>query len=230
MGPQRAIGKHHGGPGGPLGFSGLGKIPVKPSPGRVWGEIGPPKRFLGTIETIPLAKNLGKPRGGPIPPQSYVFRAPFFGPKRAPGPSGPQTLTWGSKNGVRGQKYQSCVLKNHAEPTGRCPKWGHMLQVMAPNHTSWPRKAQGLFWGPKRGSEKHNFVEGSVLHEVSQDFLRGEWFLWYPGTLWVYQFPPKPFQGRVLQGFSPNPKTQGGPLGPWVGSLFALCGPYSPID
>ena len=25
-------------------------------------------------------------------------------------------------------------MKNHAEPTGRCPKRGHMLQVMAPNH------------------------------------------------------------------------------------------------
>ena len=109
----------------------MGKIPVKLFSGRVWGNIGTPKRFLGTIQTIPLAKDPGKPHGGSIPPQSYVFRAPFLGPKRAPGPSGTQTLTWGSKNGVRGQKYQSCVSKNHAEPNGRCPKRGHMLQVKA---------------------------------------------------------------------------------------------------
>ena len=83
-GPQRAIAAHKGtivnpprGTGGPRGFSDLGKIPVKPSPGRVWGEIGTPKWFLGTIETIPLATNVGKARGGSIPPQSYVFRAPF---------------------------------------------------------------------------------------------------------------------------------------------------------
>ena len=97
----------------------------------------------------------------------------------------------------------------------------------APNPTSWPRKAQGPFWGLKTGPKQFNFVEGLVPHEVSQDFLRGEWFVWYPGTLWVYQFPPKPSQGKVLQGFSPNPKIQGPPLGPWVGGLLSLCGPLA---
>ena len=89
-------------PGGPKGFSDLGEIPVKPSPERDWGEIGTPKGFLGTTQTIPLAKNPGKPRGGPIPSQSHVFRAPILGPKRGPGPLGTQAWTWGSKNGVRG--------------------------------------------------------------------------------------------------------------------------------
>ena len=34
-----------------------------------------------------------------------------------------------------------------------------------------------------------------------------------PRTLWVYQFSPKPFQGKVLQGFRPNPKIPEAP--PW---------------
>ena len=37
------------GPRGPKGFSDLGGILVKPSPGRDWGEIGTPRGFLGTI-------------------------------------------------------------------------------------------------------------------------------------------------------------------------------------
>ena len=109
----------------------MSKILVKPLPRRVWGEIGTPKGLLGTIETIPLSRNPGKPRGGPILPQSYVFRVPFWDPKRAPRPSGHQTLTLGSKNWVRGQKYQSWGIPKHAEPTGQCPKRSHMLQVMA---------------------------------------------------------------------------------------------------
>ena len=121
---------HPGAQGAP-GFSGLGKIPVKQFSGRVWGEIGTPKGFLGTIQTIPLSKNTRKPHGEPIHPQSYVFEAPFFGPQRAPGPSWAKMWGQGSQNGVWGQKYQSCVLKNHAEPTGRCPKRSHMLQVTA---------------------------------------------------------------------------------------------------
>ena len=124
------IGRPPRGPGGSTGFSDLGKILVKPSPGRVWGEMATPKGFLGPLQTIPLAKNLGKTHGGPIPPQSYVFRTPFLGPQRAPGPSWAKMWGQGSKNGVRGQKYQSCVLKNHAESNGRCPKRKHMLQVM----------------------------------------------------------------------------------------------------
>ena len=81
--------------------------------------------------------------------------------------------------------------------------------------------------GPKWGPGKHNFVEGLVHHQASWDLLRGEWFLWYPGTLWVWPFPPNPSQGRVLQGFPPNPKIPGGPLGPLVGCLLSLCGPLA---
>ena len=97
----------------------------------------------------------------------------------------------------------------------------------APDPTSWPWEARGPLLGPKSGAEKCDFVEGLVPHEVSRDFLRGEWFLPYPGTLWVWPFPPKPSQGGVLQGFPPNPKIPGAPLGPWVGCLLSLCGPLA---
>ena len=96
----------------------------------------------------------------------------------------------------------------------------------SPRPTSWPRKARGPFWGAKRGPEKHNFVEGSVPHEVSLDFSRGERFVRYQGSFWVDQFPPKPCQGEVLQGFSPNPKNPGGPPGPLWGLPIAPCGPF----
>ena len=82
--PQKDNGQAHRGPRGPLGFSGLGKIPVKLFSGRVWGGIGPPKGFLGTIQTIPLAKNLGKPRGDTNPSTKLFFSAPLFGPRRGP--------------------------------------------------------------------------------------------------------------------------------------------------
>ena len=87
----------------------------------------------------------------------------------------------------------------------------------------------GALWGPKKGPEKHNFVEGLVRHEDSPDCLRGEWFVGYPGTLWVWPFPPKPSQGRDLQGFSPNSKIPWAPLGPWVGCLLSLCGLLLPF-
>ena len=54
---------------------GFGGNPCKTFPWEGLGEIGTPKGLLGTTQTIPLVKNLGKPRGGSIPPQSYAFRA-----------------------------------------------------------------------------------------------------------------------------------------------------------
>ena len=107
-------------------------------------------------------------------------------------------------------------------PTLICLTLDHTF--WSPDPTSWPRKGPGPFWGPKRGPEL-------IPHEVTQDFLRGEWFVWYPGTLWVYRFPPNPSQGRFSEGFPPNPKIQWAPLGPWVGCLLSLCGPvaYCPL-
>ena len=99
----------------------------------------------------------------------------------------------------------------------------------APTPHLGPGRPGALFGGPKKGPEKHNFVEGSIPHEVPLFFLRGEWCVWYPGTLWVYQFPPKPSQGKVLKGFSANPKSPGAPLGPWVGCLLSLCGLLLPF-
>ena len=71
---------------GPSFFWGLGKILVKPSPGRVSAEIGTPKGLLGTIQTIHLARNLGKPPGEPILPQNHVFSPPppFLTQKKEP--------------------------------------------------------------------------------------------------------------------------------------------------
>ncbi len=92
----------------------------------------------------------------------------------------------------------------------------------APRSTSGPPKARTPTLGQLRDTEKHDFVQGLVPHEVCQDFLRGAWFPWYPETLWVYQFPPKPFQGSVFQGFPPNPKKTMAPPGPLVAPLGPL--------
>ena len=70
------------------------------------------------------------------------------------------------------------------------------------------------------GPEKRVFVEGLLPYEVSQDLLRGERFLSYPGTLWVYQFPSKPSQGKVLQGFPAKPENPGGGPKPRVGAAY----------
>ena len=82
-----------------------------------------------------------------------------------------------------------------------------------------------VFWAQIEGPKNMTLWRDRSPHEVSGDCLRGEWFVWYPGTLWVYQFPPNPSQGRALQGFPPNLKIPGAPLGPWVGCLLSLCGP-----
>ena len=81
----------------------------------------------------------------------------------------------------------------------------------SPNPTSWPRKARGPF-GAQKGDPK-NITLWRVWSSTRFPWfvLRGEWFVWYPGTFWVYQFPPEPSQKMVLQGFSPNLKIPGGP-------------------
>ena len=64
----------------------------------------------------------------------------------------------------------------------------------------------GTFLGPKRGLKKYNFVKGLVPHEVSQDFLREEWFVWHAGTLWLCPFPSKTLPGDVF--YRDFPQTQ----------------------
>ena len=120
----------------------MGKTLVKPSLGRVWGEIGTPKGFLGTMETIPLAQNPGKPRGGPIPPQSYLFRAPFWGPKKSPGLPRPTSGVGGpgSKNiKVRESKTMQNPLVNAPNGAICCKLWPQtILGVGAPNFGEQP--------------------------------------------------------------------------------------------
>ena len=79
--PQRAIGSPHRGPGAPVDFLGLRKICVKPCPGMVWGEIGTPKCFLGTMETIPLLTKLRETCGGRFSTKP-CFPGHLFGDKK----------------------------------------------------------------------------------------------------------------------------------------------------
>ena len=97
----------------------------------------------------------------------------------------------------------------------------------APGQGLGPRRPGGPFWAQNGGPENMILWRDWSPMRFPRIFLRGEWFPWYPGTLWVYQFPPKPSQGGVLQGFPPNPKIPGGPLGPLVGCLLSLCGPLA---
>ena len=147
MAHKGTIGNPHKGPGGPraLRFSDLGEIPAKPSPGRVWGNIGTPKRFLGIMQTIPILKNPGKPDGGPIPPQSYIFRVPFLGSTRAPGLPGPRSGVGGSKKWCLGSKASKL---GNEKP---CRIHWSMPQTEPYVASYGPKPCQG--WGPKLGVE-----------------------------------------------------------------------------
>ena len=92
-------------PRGPRGFSDLGKINVKLCPGIDWGEIGTPKGFLGTVQTISLANKSRQPRGVQMPPQRSAFRAPVWAPK------GPQGLL-GPRHGLAPSKMRSGAEHN----------------------------------------------------------------------------------------------------------------------
>ena len=95
----------------------------------------------------------------------------------------------------------------------------------APTPHLGPGRPGAPFWA-KRGPEKYNFVEGWVPHEVSQDCLRGEWFVCYPGNLWVHQFPPNPPREGLYRDFPQTRKFQGapGPLGGLPIVLLWACG------
>ena len=80
--------------GGPWRFSGLREIHVKPFLGRVWREIGAPKRLLGTVQKIPTHKILRQLVE--TEPSTKAYLPPplsVLGPERGPEPSGTQTLT-----------------------------------------------------------------------------------------------------------------------------------------
>ena len=73
-------------------FWGLGgEIRAKPFSERVGGrKLVHPNASWVPYKPFPSQKSLGNPRRGPIPPQSYAFRVPLWGPKRAPGLPGPR--------------------------------------------------------------------------------------------------------------------------------------------
>ena len=126
------------------------KILVKQFPGRVWGEIGTPKGFLGIMGIITLAKYLGKPRGGPIPPQSYVFEAPIFWPPKGPGPflgqdvgSGLQKWGPGSKISKLGNQKPCRIhwsmpqTEPYVASYGPKPFWGRAPKIWGAAPSYW---------------------------------------------------------------------------------------------
>ena len=117
-----AIGRHHGGPGGPPNWSRNPGRSRKLFSGRVWGEMALPKGLLGTIQSNPLAQIPLKPHGEPLSPQNHVFRAPFFGPKRSPGQPGSKFGIWGPQHDPWGRKYPQRVFLAGFGGKWACPK------------------------------------------------------------------------------------------------------------
>ena len=70
----------------------------------------------------------------------------------------------------------------------------------------------GTFLGQKWGPEKDGFAQEMVPQGVSRGSVQGEWIVWYPGGLWAGQFPPKPYQKKIIRHTGPPGP---GPLGPW---------------
>ena len=71
---------------------------------------------------------------GSISSTKPSFSGPHFWAKKVPSPAGTHIQILASQNGSRGRKYQSCVLENHAECSGRYSKRGHMVQVRVENY------------------------------------------------------------------------------------------------
>ena len=78
--------------------------------------------------------NPPQPPWGTTSSTKSCFPGSRFCPQKVPGPARTQIQIPGSKNVSRGQTYQSCILKNHAECNGRYSKRSHMLQVTGKKH------------------------------------------------------------------------------------------------
>ena len=139
----------HQGPEVPGIFPGLGNA-YKTLPWEGLGGNWYTQKVPGYHKNHSPRKKSGQTSWGTDP----STRSYFSGPPKGPGPSCARMWAWGSKKWGRGQKYQSCVLKNHAESIGRCPKQSDMLQVMAPNHFGGGESKSGggdtLPWTPER--------------------------------------------------------------------------------
>ena len=117
------IGNPPRGPGGPRGFLDLGEIPVKPLPGRGWGEMATPKGFLGGVETIPLAKNPGETSWGTNPSTKSCFPGPHFGPKKVPQAFGDPDPDLGLQKWGPGSKTMQNPLVNAPNGAICCKLW-----------------------------------------------------------------------------------------------------------
>ena len=134
MAHKGTIGNPPRGPGGAKGFSDLGEISVKPSPGRALCGNWYTQRVPGYFGKHSPRKKSWETSWGTDPPTKLCFSGPLFRPKKSPGPSRTQFWGWVLQEWGLSQKYQSWGMNNHAESTSQCPKRSHMLQVMAPNH------------------------------------------------------------------------------------------------
>ena len=81
----------------------------------------------------------------------------------------------------------------------------------------------GPFGGPKRGSGKHNCEEGSVPHEVSQDFQEGNGFHGTQETFGFTIFPSTTPRQQLYRDFLQIQKSPGALSGPLGGVPTALC-------
>ena len=105
MGPQRDNRQPTQGPRGAPGIFGFGGNPCKTPPWEGLGGNGHTQRVPGWGRNHSPRKKSRETSWGTNPSTKSCFPAPMLGPKGALRPSGTQTLTWGSKNGVRGQRY-----------------------------------------------------------------------------------------------------------------------------
>ena len=133
MGPQRGNRQAPWRARGPRHFFGKLENPCKMFFWQGLGGNGPAQRPPGYHTIQSPRTNPPQTTWGTISSTKSCFPGPCFCPKKVPSPAGTHIQVLGSQNGSRGRTYQSCVLKNHAECSGRYPKRSHMLQVMAEN-------------------------------------------------------------------------------------------------
>ena len=140
MAHKGPIGNPPRGPRGSTGFSDLGKILVKPSPGRVWGKLVHPKGSWVPWKPFPSQKILGNLAGNQSLYKVMFFGPPFLGPKR---PWASQGLPLGlgapkMGSGVKNIKVRES--KTMQNPLVNAPNGAICCKL-------WPQTILG--WGPQ---------------------------------------------------------------------------------
>ena len=96
----------------------------------------------------------------------------------------------------------------------------------APGQGLGPWRPGGPFWAQNGGPKNMILWRDRSPTRFPGFFKRGMVSMVPRNPLGV-PISPKTLPGRGFTGISPNPKIPGGPLGPLVGCLFALCGPVA---